>query len=417
MNGYLIFALALLIFDYALKLVVERLNLRELRTEIPEEFRGVYDPEKYAKSQNYLREKTPFGLMEHTIMVSLTIGFILLGGFHFVDALARSAGHGMIATGLIFAALLGALSLVVGLPFKIYDTFVIEARYGFNTTTPVTFISDLVKEMLLGVILGGAVLAGVLWFFTNAGPLAWLYAWGALAVFQLALMYIAPIVILPLFNTFTPLEDGELRQAIEKYAASQQVGLAGIFKIDGSKRSTKSNAYFTGFGKTKRIALFDTLIANHVTEELVGVLAHEIGHAKLGHIKKFVVVSLASSLLMLWMLSCFIADPRLYEAFGVSFDPIGGHTPIYAGLVFFGFLYAPIAMVLGLLGNMLSRKHEFEADAFAAKTTNNADTMITALKKLSVDNLSNLTPHPLKVFLEYSHPPILARIAALRRTG
>jgi STE24 endopeptidase len=415
MNGYLIFVLALLVFDYVLDLVVERLNLRALRTEIPEEFRGVYDAEKYAKSQNYLRENTRFEQLQNTLMLPVTIGFIWFGGFAWVDTLARSAGQGMIVTGLIFAAILGALAMIVGLPFKIYDTFVIETRYGFNKTTPATFIGDLVKEILLGAILGGAVLAGVLWFFANAGPLAWLYAWGALAAFQLVLMFIAPVVILPLFNKFTPLEDGELRQAIENYAAGQKVALSGIFKIDGSKRSTKSNAYFTGFGKTKRIALFDTLIANHTTPELVGVLAHEVGHAKLGHIKKFIVVSLVSSLMMFWILSRFIAEPQLYEAFGVSFEAIKGQLPIYAGLVFFGFLYSPIGMLLGLFGNILSRKHEFEADAFAAKTTGEAETMIAALKKLSVDNLSNLTPHPLKVFLEYSHPPVLARIEALRR--
>ena len=416
MNAYLIFVLALLVFDFVLERVVESLNLRRLSPEIPEEFRGIYDAEKYAKSQNYLREGTRFELLQSSVMLPLTVGFILLGGFRFVDSLARAAGWGMIPTGLLFAAILGAISMAVGLPFKIYDTFVIEERYGFNKTTPATFIGDLLKELLLGAILGGAVLAGVLWFFAHAGPLAWLYAWGALAVFQLVLMFIAPVVILPLFNKFTPLEDGELRLAIEKYSASQSVALSGIFKIDGSKRSTKSNAYFTGFGKTKRIALFDTLIEKHTTEELVGVLAHEVGHAKLGHIKKFIVVSMVSSLLMFWILSRFIAAPGLYEAFKVPFAPVHGQLPIYAGLLFFGFLFSPISMVLGLLGNILSRKHEYEADAFAAKTTNTADTMISALKKLSVDNLSNLTPHPLKVFLEYSHPPVLARIAALRRT-
>jgi STE24 endopeptidase len=417
MNGYLIFVLALLVFDFALEFIVERLNIARLSPEIPEEFRGVYDAEKYAKSQNYTREGTRFEMLKSAIMLPLTIGFILLGGFHWTDAIARSAGWGLIPTGLIFAAILGALSMVVGLPFGIYDTFVIETRYGFNKTSPATFIADLAKEILLGAILGGAVLAGVLWFFTHAGNFAWLYAWGALAVFQLALMFIAPVVILPLFNKFTPLEDGELRQAIEKYAASQNVPLAGIFKIDGSKRSTKSNAYFTGFGRTKRIALFDTLIEKHTTPELVAVLAHEVGHSKLGHIKKSIVVSLTSSLLMFWILSRFIGEPRLYEAFKVPFTAVGGHPPIYAGLLFFGFLYAPISLVLGLLGNMLSRKHEFEADAFAAKTAGAAETMIAALKKLSVDNLSNLTPHPLKVFLEYSHPPVLARIAALRANG
>lgn len=417
MNGWLIFVLALLVFDYVLDVVVEQLNLRRLSPEIPEEFRGVYDAEKYAKSQRYTREGVRFGLVETSVLLPVTMGFILLGGFGWVDGLARAAGWGLIPTGLLFAAILGVLSMLVGLPFKIYDTFVIEAKYGFNRTTVGTFIADMVKGLALGAILGGPVLAGILWFFAHAGPLAWLYAWGALAAFQIVLMYIAPVVILPLFNKFTPLEDGELRQAIERYAAAQNVPLSGIFKIDGSRRSTKSNAYFTGFGRTKRIALFDTLIANHTTEELVGVLAHEVGHYKLGHIRKFIAVSFASSLLMFWILSKFIAVPGIYEAFCVPFAPVGGQTPIYAGLVFFGFLYAPISMLLGLLGNILSRKHEYEADAFAARTTGQAAPMIAALKKLSVDNLSNLTPHPLKVFLEYSHPPVLARIAALRTRG
>ena len=415
MNGWLIFVLAMLVFDYVLDLVVEQLNLRRLSPEIPEEFRGVYDAEKYAKSQRYTREGVRFGLIESSLLLPVTIGFILLGGFGWVDGLARSAGWGMIPTGLLFAGALGLLSTFAGLPFKIYDTFVIEAKYGFNRTTVGTFVADLFKGLALGAVLGGLVMAGILWFFARAGEWAWLYAWGALAVFQLVLMYLAPVVILPLFNKFIPLEDGELRQAIERYAASQNVPLSGIFKIDGSRRSTKSNAYFTGFGRTKRIALYDTLIEKHTTAELVGVLAHEVGHYKLGHIRKFIAVSLVSSLLMFWILSKFIAVPGLYEAFRVPFAPVQGDAPIYAGLLFFGFLYAPISMVLGLLGNILSRKHEYEADAFAASTTGTSGPMIDALKKLSVDNLSNLTPHPLKVFLEYSHPPVLARIAALRR--
>jgi STE24 endopeptidase len=222
-------------------------------------------------------------------------------------------------------------------------------------------------------------------------------------------MYIAPVVILPLFNKFTPLEDGELKTKIQEFAAVQKYKLSGIFKIDGSKRSTKSNAYFTGFGKTKRIALFDTLIEKHTVGELVAVLAHEIGHCKLGHIKKGILISLASSLLMFFILSLFITKQGLYAAFGIE------GTPLYAGFIFFGFLYAPISMILNLLGNIMSRKHEYEADAFAAETTGEPTALIDALKKLSVDNLSNLTPHPLKVFLEYSHPPVLERIKALRK--
>ena len=299
------------------------------------------------------------------------------------------------------------LSQIVGLPFSIYSTFFIEEKYGFNKTTAKTFVADIFKGLLLAVLLGAPIFALVLWIFSVVAN-AWLWAWGALSVIQIFIMFIAPVVIFPLFNKFTPLEEGELRTSIENYAAEQNYTLSGIFKIDGSKRSTKSNAFFTGFGKTKRIALFDTLIDNHSTEELVGVLAHEIGHCQRGHVKKGIVISMASTLLMFFILSLFITKQGLYAAFGIE------GTPLYAGLVFFGFLYAPISMILGLLGNLLSRKHEFEADAYAAETTQAPGKMISALKKLSVDNLSNLTPHPLKVFLEYSHPPVLERIKALR---
>ncbi len=407
MNPYLIFILALLVFNWLLSLVVETLNLRNLSTEIPEEFHGIYDDEKYAQSQRYLKDNTRFGQIQTAIMLPLTIAFILLGGFGWINTVAQSASDHMIVQGLVFGGILLLISQVTSLPFSLYDTFVIEGKYGFNKTTAKTFVADLLKGLLLTLLLGAPIFALVLWIFSSVAH-AWLWAWGALGAIQLFIMFIAPVAILPLFNKFTPLEEGELRSAIEKFAADQQYTLSGIFKIDGSKRSTKSNAFFTGFGKTKRIALFDTLIDNHSTNELVGVLAHEIGHCKRGHIKKGIIISLASSLLMFFILSLFITKGGLYAAFGIE------GTPLYAGLVFFGFLYAPIGMILGLLGNLLSRKHEFEADAFAAETTRAPGEMIAALKKLSVDNLSNLTPHPLKVFLEYSHPPVLQRIKALR---
>jgi STE24 endopeptidase len=409
MNGYLIFILALLVFNWLLSLIVETLNVRNVSTEIPAEFQGIYDAEKYAKSQRYLRENTRFGQIQAGIMLPLTIAFILLGGFKWINGIALAAApDSMIVQGLVFGGILVLLGQLVGIPFSIYDTFVIEERYGFNKTTPKTFVVDILKGLMLTVLLGAPIFALILWIFSAVAS-AWLWAWGALAVIQLFIMFIAPVVILPLFNKFTPLEDGELKTKIQEFAAAQKYTLSGIFKIDGSKRSTKSNAYFTGFGKTKRIALFDTLIEKHTTGELVGVLAHEIGHCKLGHIKKGIIISLASSLLMFFILSLFITKQGLYAAFGIE------GVPLYAGFIFFGFLYAPISMILGLLGNILSRKHEYEADAFAAETTQQPDEMISALKKLSVDNLSNLTPHPLKVFLEYSHPPVLERIKALRK--
>jgi STE24 endopeptidase len=407
MNGYLIFILALLVFNWLLSLIVETLNVRNVSTEIPAEFQGIYDAEKYAQSQRYLRDNTRFGQIQAAIMLPLTIAFILLGGFSWINGIAQAAAENMILQGLVFGGILILLGQIIGLPFSIYDTFVIEERYGFNKTTPKTFVLDILKGWLITLLLGAPVFALVLWIFSSVAN-AWLWAWGALAVIQLFVMFIAPVVILPLFNKFTPLEEGELRSRIEAFAAGQKYKLSGIFKIDGSRRSTKSNAYFTGFGKTKRIALFDTLIEKHTIGELVAVLAHEIGHCKLGHIKKSIIISLASSLLMFFILSIFITKSGLYTAFGID------GTPLYAGFIFFGFLYAPISMILGLLGSILSRKHEYEADAFAAETTQQPGEMISALKKLSVDNLSNLTPHPLKVFLQYSHPPVLERIKALR---
>ncbi len=408
MNGYLIFILALLVFSRILSLIVERLNLSNLSTDIPEEFRGVYDEEKYAQSQRYLKDNTRFGELQANIMLPLTIAFILLGGFSWVNDIAQSASEHMIVQGLVFGAVLILLSQIVGLPFSIYSTFVIEEKYGFNKTTAKTFVIDILKGWMLAILLGAPIFALVLWIF-DAVNMAWLWAWGSLSVIQLFILFIAPVVILPLFNKFTPLEDGELRSSIDDFAKAQNYTISGIFKIDGSKRSTKANAYFTGFGKTKRIALFDTLIEKQSVPELVAVLAHEIGHCKKGHIKKSIIISLASSLLMFFILSLFISKPELHAAFQID------GTPLYAGLIFFGFLYAPISMILGLFNNILSRKHEFEADAFAAETTGKPTNLIDALKKLSVDSLSNLTPHPFKVFLEYSHPPVLERIKALRK--
>lgn len=407
MNLYLIFILALLIFNWLLSLIVETLNVRNVSTEIPEEFHGIYDEEKYAQSQRYLKDNTRFDQVQATLSLPILIAFILLGGFSWINDVAISAADHLITRGLVFGGILVVLSQLMGLPFSIYNTFVLEEKYGFNKTTAKTFIADLVKGLLLTVLIGAPIFALVLWIFSSVAY-AWLWAWVALSVIQIFIMFIAPVAIFPLFNKFTPLEEGELRAAIETYAAAQNYTLSGIFKIDGSKRSTKSNAFFTGFGKTKRIALYDTLIENHSTEELVGVLAHEIGHCERGHVKKGIVISMASSLLMFFILSLFVSKEGLYAAFGIE------GTPLYAGLVFFGFLYTPISMALGLLGTILSRKHEFEADAYAAETTKKPGEMIKALKKLSVDNLSNLTPHPLKVFLEYSHPPVLERIKALR---
>lgn len=409
-NIYLILILALMIMHWLIELWVDLLNVGHADPTVPSEFADCYDAERYAKSQRYLRDTTRIGLIQSTLMLVLTIGFILLGGFSWLHTTAVTiAPNTTIWQGLVFGGLLALIGQLVSLPFSIVNTFIIEARYGFNRTTVRTFLADFLKGLLLLAVIGGPVFALVIWLF-EVLPYAWLWAWAALSVIQIFLMVIAPVWLLPLFNKFTPLEPGELRDALEAYAKGQHYRLSGIFKIDGSRRSTHSNAYFTGIGRTKRIALFDTLIDQHTTEELTAVLAHEVGHCKLGHVRTGLVISMLSSLLMFGILALFITQPGLYGAFGITTEPL----PVYAGLVFFGFLYAPVSFVLGLLGNALSRRHEFAADAFAARTTRRPDTMMNALKQLSVHNLSNLTPHPLKVMMDYSHPPVLQRIHSLR---
>ena len=407
MNLYLALVLAVLIGNLALEWVTELLNLSRLDPRLPDEFHGFYDEEEYARSQKYTRERTRFGLLQSSITTTATLIFILCGGFNLVDRMARSLVSGPILTGLVFAFTLILLSGALYLPFSIYSTFVIEARYGFNRTTVRTYVLDLLKSLLLMVLLGAPLLALVLWLFGTAGKAAWLVVWIAVTAFQLFMTFLAPVVIMPWFNRFSPLEEGDLKIRIEEYAREQGFKLKGIFKMDGSRRSSKANAFFTGFGRYRRIVLFDTLIDKHTVDELLTVLAHEMGHFKLGHIPRMVIASIAQTGLLLYLLSLFIRNPGLFAAFRME------HLSIYASLFFFGLLFSPISAALSVAGNWMSRRHEFQADRYAVRTTGKTEAFVAALKRLSVDNLSNLTPHPLKVFLEYSHPPVMERIRAL----
>ncbi len=409
MNIYLIIILSILIGQHILSAIVENLNMRHAGTAVPEEFRDTYDAIKYKRSQDYLKEKTLFDLSQETFLTIVTIAFILLGGFNLCDSFARSFNLGPILTGLIFIGTLLLALEIIDIPFSVYRTFRIETKYEFNRMNLRTFVSDIAKKWFLGAIIYAIVFAAVLWFFGTIGKFAWVYCWLGLTLFQLFLFFIAPITILPLFNKFTPLKDGQLKQAIEAYARSQNFRIKGIFTMDGSRRSTKSNAFFTGFGKFKRIALFDTLIAQHSTEELTSILAHEIGHYKKKHIFKGLLISFFTSGLMFLVLSLFINHLGLFAAFKMK------QVSIYASLFFFAFLYAPISLFFSVLGSIISRRHEYEADSFAITTYKRPEAFISALKRLSVSNLSNLTPHPLKVFLHYSHPPVLQRIQAIRK--
>ena len=407
MNIYGIIILTTLLFSYLLNLITNLLNLKYLKPDLPEEFEGVYDAETYRKSQEYTRVSTRFGFITSTFGILLILIFWFAGGFNYLDIIVSSWELHPILTGLVYIGILIFARSILSLPFGVYDTFVIEEKFGFNKTTVITFITDMLKGLLLSVILGGPLLAGLLFFFDYAGAQAWIYCWAATTIFSLIIQFIAPTWIMPLFNKFTPLEDGELKTEITKYADSVRFQLKGLFVIDGSRRSSKSNAFFTGFGKNKRIALFDTLIEKHTTPELVAVLAHEIGHYKKKHILKSMVISILHMGLVFYLLSLFLGNKGLFAAFYME------NMSVYAGLIFFGMLYAPIEMILSIFMQVFSRKNEYEADKYASDTTGKSADLIDALKKLSVNNLSNLTPHPLYVFLNYSHPPVLQRIRAL----
>ncbi len=411
MNIFAVIILVSLLADFVLNLAGDYLNIKAMKPEIPEEFNEVYDGEAYRKSQAYTRETTRFGILTGIFNLAVLLIFWFAGGFNFLDHLVRDWGLSPIVTGLCYIGILMAARSILQLPFSIYSTFVIEERYGFNKTTPGTFLMDMIKGALLGAVIGLPLLAVILWFFYYAGPSAWLYGWLGVVAFILILQFIAPRWIMPLFNKFTPLEDGELKQAILKYARSVDFKVENIYVMDGSKRSSKSNAFFTGFGKHKRIALFDTLIKNHTVEELVAVLAHEIGHYKKKHIIKGMLISIVHTGVLFLLLSIFLHFKGLFDAFYMD------QVSVYAGLLFFGLLYSPIDLILSILMQMFSRKNEFEADAFAAKTIQEPGIMAQTLKKLSRDNLSNLTPHPFYAFLNYSHPPVLERIKAIRKQG
>ncbi|MCM2324594.1 MAG: M48 family metallopeptidase [Oligoflexia bacterium] len=395
--------------SFLLDLGIELLNLRHLRLEVPEEFRDVHEPEKYRTALRYQAEGTRFELLRRGTLLALLLGFLFAGGFETLDRTARALSGSPVIAGLIFVALLATLRFFAALPFAIHDTFVIEERYGFNRTTARTFVLDLVKGTLLSLLIGAPLLAGVFALFGSAGPEAWLPTWLLLTTAQLLLGFVAPAVILPLFNRFDPLPEGELALALRRYAAEHDFRLSGIFRMDSSRRSTKTNAFFTGFGRFRRLVLFDTLIERHTVAELVAVVAHEVGHFKRKHILKSLTLSVLSTGALLFAWSLLLWNPALFDAFGVR------EPSIYAGLVFVSILSSPFLRLLAIPANALSRKFEYEADEFARATTGDAPALAHALKKLSVDNLSNLTPHPWKVKLDYTHPPVLDRVRALRR--
>ncbi|MFO7655479.1 MAG: M48 family metallopeptidase [Bacteroidales bacterium] len=395
------------VFDFILERVLSILNTSRMNTTLPEDLKDVFDEEQYKKSQKYKRANDKFSMITSSFSFVIIMLMFFMGGFNFVDEIARQYSVHPIVVALIFFGLLMLASDIINIPFALYDTFVIEEKFGFNKTTVKIFILDKLKGWLLGAIIGGGLLSLIIWFYLQTRQMFWIYALIAFTAFSIFMSMFYSNLIVPLFNKQKPLDEGELKNAIEEFSKKAGFKLKNIYVIDGSKRSTKSNAYFTGLGTKKRIVLYDTLINDLSVNEIVAVLAHEIGHYK----KKHTLIGLATGIFQtavtLFIFSLLVDSPQLSHALG------SGQPSFHLALVAFGILYSPIALVSGLVLNVFSRRNEYTADKFAARHYH-ALHLISALKKLSQKNLTNLTPHPAYVFFYYSHPTLLQRVKALK---
>jgi STE24 endopeptidase len=398
--------IAILIINFIIDKILDTLNAKHYNDDLPQELQDIYDDEEYKKSQLYKATNHKFLNFTSLFSLVLTLGFFYFDGFEFVDNIARNYSDNNIVIALIFFGIIMFVSDIITTPFAYYKTFVIEEKFGFNKTTVKTFVLDKIKGWLMLAIIGGGILALIVWFYEFTGNTFWLYAWALVTVFSVFMNMFYSRLIVPLFNKQTPLEEGDLRNKISEYAKSVGFKLDKIFVIDGSKRSTKANAYFSGFGSEKRVTLYDTLIKDLDNEEIVAVLAHEVGHYKRKHIVFNLVASIALTGLTLYLLSIFVSNPLLSNALGVEIPSF------HIGLIAFGLLYSPISEITGLIMNYMSRKFEYQADNYAKSTYTGAH-LITSLKKLSKNSLSNLTPHKAYVFMHYSHPTLLERIKNL----
>ena len=412
MNFIFFIIIGAVILDLLIGSVSSIMNIKSLKSEPPVGLEDVYDAEEYRHSQDYTRTQLRFGLVVGFFKVLLLLAFWFLGGFNYLDIEVRALGLNSIWTGVAFISLLSVINTVSSIPFDLYSTFVIEQKFGFNKTTYTTYIIDNIKKTILSAVIGIPLLIGILYFFENTGSLSWLYVWAFVVFVSFSIQVIAPVWIMPIFNKFTPLEDGELRDSIVGYVQNVKFAYSNIYVIDGSRRSAHSNAFFTGLGKTKRIALFDTLIEQLETNELVSVIAHEVGHSKKGHIILGMILSTVHMGIMLFLLSLMMENALLFEAFFMD------ETSIYASILFFAMLFTPLDLIISPLLQAISRRHEYQADKWAIDTTGHGSDLISGLKKLSAKNLANLSPHPMFVILNYSHPPLLNRIEAIKeQTG
>ncbi len=399
--------LAIITFDFALERILSFLNRKSAKKPIPKELEGIYDQEKYTRSQAYQTEVSKFGMFTATFSFVILFLAIYGGWFGLLDQWIRTFSPLSMISPLIFFGILYIVSDIINTPFSIYRNFVIETKYGFNKMTAKTFILDKIKGYILTIILGGLLLAVLIYFVDVIGSDFWYYFWAVMTAFVLFANLFYTSLILPLFNALTPMEDGELKSSIQSYCEKVNFPLKNIFIMDGSKRSSKGNAFFSGFGRKKKVVLFDTLVEKHTVDELTAVFAHEVGHYKKKHIVFSTIFSIALMGFMLFLFSRMVYNSEVSWAMG------GQTSALHLNLLAFGILYSPISTILGIIGNIMSRKNEYEADAYA-KETYKAEPLIDGLKKMSADHLSNLTPHPAYVFVHYSHPPLKERISAMQ---
>lgn len=410
--------LGFVIFNFILDRILEYLNESRLTGDLPAELAGIYDPEKYRKSQDYSKAKHRISAIQSSFSFVILMIVLLSGGFAWLDNFLRLYTSNPYILALLFFGVIALISGILSMPFSIYQTFVIEEKFGFNLMSVKTFVLDTLKGILLGSLLGGGLLLLIVLIYQTTGNFFWVIAWGAISIFSIFMSMFYSDLIVPLFNKQTPLEPGELRDAIQDFADRVGFKLKNIYVINGSKRSRKSNAYFTGLGAKKRIVLYDTLISDHTTGELVAVLAHEIGHYKKKHTLTGLILSLVQTGIVLFILSFFIRKDSLVaqqlcqSLSGFSHQEV--KASFHLGIIGFGLLYEPLSLILGILMNILSRKNEFAADRYAG-VNYNARLLQESLKKLSVNNLSNLQPHPAYVFVHYSHPPLLERLRELEK--
>jgi STE24 endopeptidase len=395
-----------IVFEFALSKTLSWLNMKTWDKPLPEEVKDLYDSKKYADAKEYAKANNKLGTISATLSLVITIAFLYFKGFAWVDEIARGFSDSPILQALIFFGIISLASGIISLPFDVYGTFVIEEKFGFNKTTPLLYITDKLKMLAIGIVIGGGILALLTYLYGLLGDKFWLAGWALVSGISIFVAMFYTNILLPIFNKLTPLENGSLRESIEQYAAKVQFPLTNIFVMNGSKRSTKANAFFSGLGSRKNIVLYDNLINDMNTEEITAVLAHEVGHYKKKHILQSIAISIAQTVLLFFVFGWLASNPLMAEVLGAK------QNSFHLSLVTFSLLYAPISMITGLLMNLFSRKNEYEADAYA-KQTYGGTYLITALKKLSVNHLSNLQPHSAYVFFNYSHPTLLQRMRAM----